>query len=267
MTYKQTVDFHNHSRFSPDGHDTMKDMCKQAIAIGLESIAFTEHVEWQPGRRIVPAPDEYFQEIKACRQQFGRLGLMVLSGVELGNPHEYKDEVEELLKRHQFDVVIASLHWLNGENIQMEACFRGRDPIDVYADYFTALGEMAANVDVDIIAHFDRILWRGALMGTPLIPGRIESIIRDALSTIAWRDCALELNTRYLRAEPNWRGELLQMLHWFREEGGTRVVIDSDAHGTWQLGANYDTARTMLDIVGLKPVVDIRTPEPVWKRP
>ncbi len=89
---------------------------------------------------------------------------------------------------------------------------------------------MAASVDADIIAHFDRIMWRGVLLGTPLAPRHIESIIRDALATVARHNCALELNTRYLRSEPNWRKELLQMLHWLREEGGTRVVINSDAH-------------------------------------
>jgi histidinol-phosphatase (PHP family) len=243
----------------------MNAMCKQAVATGLESIAFTEHVEWQRGRVIMPPLDEYFEDIKECRRRFGRLGLTVLSGVELGNPQDHKDAADTLLSKYHFDVVIASLHWLHGENIQMEACFQGRDPLDVYADYFIALGEMAATVDADIIAHFDRIMWRGALLGMPLEPHQLESIIRDALATIAWRNIALELNTRYLRAEPNWRNELLRMLHWFREEGGTRVVIDSDAHGTWQLGANYDTARRMLDIAGLKPAVDIRTPRSINK--
>ncbi len=112
MQQKQNVDYHNHTRFSPDGHDSMNAMCKQAATIGLNSIAFTEHVEWRPGRTMMPPLVEYFEEIKECRQRFGRLGLTVLSGVELGNPQDHKDAVEALLGKYNFDVVIASLHWL-----------------------------------------------------------------------------------------------------------------------------------------------------------
>ena len=257
MTLTIGADYHNHTCYSPDGHDTMLTMCRRAVEIGLNTIAFTEHVEWQPQQRIMPPLRAYFKELNYCRQLFSADGLTILSGVELGNPHEHQDAAQELLGQYQFDVTIASLHWLHGENIQMESCFQGRSAHEVYADYFAALGEMAATFDADIIAHFDRIMWRGALLGKPLDPWSIESTIRDAMSTITWRKVALELNTRYLGSEPEWLDALLLILRWYIAEGGTRVVVNSDAHAPWQLGANREIAADILEAVGLTPVTDL----------
>ncbi len=258
MTLFFKTDYHTHTWLSPDGHSSMFAMCSRAVELGLRSIAFTEHVEWQNQRHILPPLRTYFQEIDDCRDHFGARGLTVLSGVEIGNPHEHLEEAAELLSSGPFDVIIASLHWLYGKSIQMEACFRGREANDVYADYFSAIGEMAAQFDADIIAHFDRIMWRGALMGIPLDPRRIEATIRDALATIAWCGSALEINTRYLRNDAPWLEALVLILRWYVEEGGTRLAVNSDAHGVWQLGENGDVAYTVLQEVGLNPVHDLR---------
>ncbi len=157
---------------------------------------------------------------------------------------------------HPFDVRLASLHWLYGENIHDAPCFAGRDPLDVYADYFTALGHMAADFSaIDVIGHFDRILWRGTLLGATFRPQALESTVRDTLATIAWRGLALELNTRLLNQTPGWRPALVTMLRWFRLEGGRRVVVNSDAHRLSQMGANLDLARVVLNDAGLEPAV------------
>ena len=38
-------DFHMHSSFSGDSDTPMKDMIERAIALGLETICFTEHYD------------------------------------------------------------------------------------------------------------------------------------------------------------------------------------------------------------------------------
>lgn len=251
------LDLHNHSQFSPDATDTMDAMCAHAVQQGLAAIAFTEHAEWHPRWHTMPAWDRYFAEIERCRAVDGPAGLTVLSGVELGNPHDHAAAAEALCAAYPFDVIVAAQHWLDGRSVQMEGCFHHRRPNDVYAAYFSALGEMAATTPAHIVAHFDRILWRGTMLGSPLQPRRVEGALRDCLATIAWRGPALELNTRFLRAEPNWRDELLLLLRWFREEGGRKVVISSDAHNTWQLGANGDLALDLLAAAGLAPAADL----------
>jgi HisJ family histidinol phosphate phosphatase len=213
---------------------------------------------------VAPPFGGYFNELERCHVLFRKQGLEILSGVELGNPQEHESKVRALRDDHELDVVIASLHWLHGKNIQMESCFAGRRPSDVYADYFSALGEMSGAVEADNTAHFDRILWRAALLGCALVPRRIETPFSDALATIAWRQKALEINTRYLRSEANRQDVLRQLLSWFRQGGVHRVVVSSDAHGTWQLGANVDLAYALAGQVGLVPLASLGLAADVW---
>ena len=249
------TDYHMHSTFSVDGQDTIETLCWRALALGLTEIAITEHAEWHPQWHAgAPAFDDYFEEINRLRSEFGPRGLTLYSGVELGDPHEFQAQARELVGRYPFDVRLASLHWLYGENIHDASCFAGREPLDVYADYFSAVGHMAAeSSNIDVIAHFDRILWRGTLLGAAFRPQSLESIIRDTLATIAWRGLALELNTKLLNLNPGWRSALVTMLQWYHEEGGRRVVVNSDAHRASQIGANLEQARLALSEAGLQP--------------
>lgn len=249
------TDYHMHSTFSVDGQDTIEAMCWRALSLGLKEIAITEHAEWHPlwhGNEL--ETDAYFDEINRLRAEFAPRGLMLHSGVELGNPHEFQSQATALVANYPFDVRIASLHWLYGKNIHDASCFANREPTDVYADYFSALGHMAAEFSsIDVVAHFDRILWRGTLLGATFRPHSLEGVIREALATIAWRDLALELNTKFLNLSPGWRPALVTMLRWFREEGGQRVVVNSDAHRVGQMGVNMDLAQAILIEAGLEP--------------
>jgi histidinol-phosphatase (PHP family) len=249
------TDYHMHSTFSVDGQDTMEALCRRALELGFKAVAITEHAEWH-SRWHAGAWDVagYFAEVERCKREFAPCGLEVYSGVELGNPHEFTWEAVEFVAAYPFEVRIASVHWLHGQNIHDSACFAGRDPLDVYADYFSSLGHMAADFsDIDIVAHFDRIFWRGTMIGAPFHPSALEGVIRDALAMIAWRDLALELNTRFLNLNPGWHEAIITTLKWFREEGGRRIVVNSDAHSISQMGRNLDQARRILDECGLEP--------------
>jgi histidinol-phosphatase (PHP family) len=253
--YDIRTDYHLHSTFSVDGQESIEALCWRALALGFNEIAVTEHAEWHPRWIGTFDADSYFVEIDRLRAEFAPRGLALLSGVEMGNPHEFPREAAALVARHPFEVRIASLHWLYGENIHDISCFAGRDPLEVYADYFSALGHMAADFSaIDVVGHFDRILMRGALLGATFDPQALEGVIRDALATIAWRGLALELNTRLLNHTPGWQPALATMLGWFREEGGRRVVVSSDAHRLSQMGNNLEAARALLQSARLEPV-------------
>lgn len=46
--------------------ETMSAVCLRATELGIETIAFTEHVERLPQMQIVPPFKEYFEEISFC---------------------------------------------------------------------------------------------------------------------------------------------------------------------------------------------------------
>lgn len=244
------ADYHTHSSFSPDAWDTPLAMSRRAYELGLSELALTEHAEWENGGSGFRDPDDYFAAIESCRRMYGPLGLAVHAGVELGNPHDFPDEAGALLQAYPFDIVIGSVHWLDGANIHSPSIFKGTDPDRVFQDYFTEIGLLSAGFDVDIIAHFDRILRSATAVGVPFDPWRYEDTIRASLEHIARRGQVLELNTYYLGRKNNWRSSVEVMLGWYREEGGRRVAINSDAHRTTDLGANFDIARQVFQAAG-----------------
>jgi histidinol-phosphatase (PHP family) len=247
------TDFHMHSTYSPDGDDSPETMCRHALSAGMSAIALTEHAEWHPTHlpNGFSRVDEYFRAVDRCRQNFTEQGLAVYSGVELGNPHEHSDQACQLLADYPFEVVIASLHWLDGKNIHLEECFSGRDIYDVYRHYFRELGRLASGFDFDILAHWDRIIWRGTLLGDQFDPWRIEDEIKESLTAIVAHNRTLELNTRFIGEPVNWNEAIITVFRWFVELGGHRFVIDSDAHRRHEIGRDFAIATQLLTRAGI----------------
>ena len=255
------TDFHMHSTYSLDGNNTIEELCEQAIRLGLTHIAVTDHVEWPPnGSHQRPDFDRYFDEVSACQQSFAPRGLTLLSGLELGNPHQHRAEVDDLLQQYDFDVIIGSMHWLDGENIHYTRCFDGEDPYVVYARYFNQIGEIAASTNCHIIAHFDRIFWPGTTRFGPPHIERVERPVRAAMRALAEHGRILELNTRFLVHEPSWNDSLLTVLRWYQEEGGQFVAVDSDAHRVAEIGRHQAIAAQLVQEAGCAPFVWNETP-------
>ncbi len=248
-------DYHTHTTFS-DGRDSMSTMCREAVSLGMEEIAFTEHAEWVNGRTgFFSHPPDYFHVLERNQDHFAPHGLRVLSGVEIGNPHEHEKDASLLLSSYQFDVVIGSMHWLYGENIHNINCFVNRDPIKVYQDYFRESAVMVRNFNFQILAHTDRIFLRGAQLGILPTAPQIETEVRDMLDALIETDTAFEINCRLLSARQHWNTLLLRMLMWYKEAGGNKIVINSDAHQTKHLPMNRDVAADLVHRAGLKDAV------------
>ena len=247
------TDYHMHSTHSPDGHNSPYELCLQALALGMDAIAITDHVEWSPkGRTMCPDFPQYFADIVVCREVFGPQGLRVLSGAEFGNPHHHQDEVQAILNAHHFDVVIASVHWVGGRNIHDARCFDDCDPYDVYADYFRSMADMTTTVEFDMLAHFDRVFATGTKRFGPPDIGRLEAEIQPVLRVLADRKRTLEINTRFLCDEPGWNDSLVTVLRWYAEAGGRNIALNSDAHRVAEIGRHMAVGEELLAEAGLE---------------
>jgi histidinol-phosphatase (PHP family) len=255
-----TTDLHMHSIYSSDGHDSPDAMFQRGLDLGLEAMAITEHAEWHKGDRGFPRVEEYFDAMLACRKKYTQ-EISVYTGVELGNPHKYAKQADHLLGEFPFDIVIGSVHWLYDVNIHDTVVFQGRDLNTVYTDYFEEARRLCEDFPIDILAHFDRILWRSTLLGLKFEPYAIEDTIRTTLASVAQRGVALELNTRHLVMNPAWRENLITMLGWYKEEGGRGVVVNSDAHRTGHITFNFDIAENLLAQTGLTAITPERLGE------
>lgn len=265
----QLLDYHVHSRYSCDGAASMEELCQAALKAGLREMAITDHLDFEP---LDPCYDHfraerYWRAFERCRATFdGR--LVVRAGVECGEPHRYKEEVASVLRAHPYDFVLASIHWVDGRPTFSGAFFDGLDLDDGLALYFDELLQLAEEADYDVLAHVD--IYRRATFGRfglrePDLR-RHEHRVRRVLRAVAERGKGIEVNTSYLWKGMGRPGPSVQVLRWFREEGGRIVTLGSDAHRPQEIGLGFDQALAMLREAGFEGATLFRRREAVEER-
>jgi histidinol-phosphatase (PHP family) len=238
--------------------------CEQATAIGLPSIAFTEHLEFTEGSagdaihdvatdhrwwsRIKPLDVAgYMASVEECRQRFP--GLRILSGVEAGEPHLFGASAGAVIHAHAFERVLGSLHAVpyQGRLVAADALF-GRMPAnDAMRYYFTELVALIEGSDLfEVLAHLDfpRRYWP---QGPHLYQEQpFEEEYRVALRALASSGRVLEINTKSPLAS-------VDLVRWWREEGGTAVSFGSDAHLPNRVGDRFKLAVDIVEQAGFRP--------------
>ncbi|WP_436533968.1 PHP domain-containing protein [Actinoplanes sp. HUAS TT8] len=276
------ADSHVHSEFSWDTQvGSMEGTCARAVEIGLPVVAFTEHVDhtrWaaptegpyvsveltaaaDPDGKITPPAfdvDGYLAAIERCRDRFP--GLRILTGLEVGEPHWYAEQIAKILAAGTFDRVLGSLHCLPdgaGGHAEPWALFPHRDPAELVREYLTEIPRMVAGDDpFTILAHIDYPLrsWPADRAG-PFDPASFEDEFRYALSALAGSGRALEINTRIpLDAT---------ILRWWHEAGGDAVSFGSDAHRPELVAHGFREAAAMAEAHGFRAGT---TPYALWAR-
>lgn len=284
------ADGHVHTQFSWDARAVgdMHATCARAAALGLPSVAFTEHVDPGPWTvlgevppdthagtvdehgRFLAAPLDvaaYLEEVDRCRRAFP--GLRVLTGVEWTEPHRHPDALAALLAAAGADLdsverVVGSVHTLpdlaatspGGAVVEVPDAHAQRPALEVVTAYLTEVTAMAAgSASFAVLGHVDYPL-RSWPADAGLVPwDALEEPFRAALQALAASGRALEVNTR-LPLEP-------RVVTWWREAGGEAVTFGSDAHLPAALAHGFAEAAAMVEARGFRPG---RTPHDWWAR-
>lgn len=247
-------DYHLHSNFSCDGKASIVEQCLSAMAKGIPEIGITDHFDLHPGDECAGffRPIEWAAEFDRARREFeGR--LIVRAGIELGEPHIYQAECQALLKSYPFDYALGSLHWVGDEVVFDRQYFR-RPADEAYGLFFEELERMTRVGGFDILSHFDVVVRVGKPVYGGYDPRRYEEVIRAVLKNCIERSIALDLNTQGLRNRCQLLTPGVEILRWYREMGGERVTLGSDAHQPDDIAANFDLAIEALRAAGLQYV-------------
>jgi histidinol-phosphatase (PHP family) len=256
------VDYHTHSGFSCDAQATMTEMCRAALELGLEEIGFTEHYDLHPldpckGYLRVEA---WWEQLESCRSSFAG-SLTVRAGIEISEPHQHQEQVRALLDSHHWDYALGSLHWV-GEALIFDPAYFARPEEETYGAYFAQLLDMVEGGAFDVLAHMDIVKRRGIEAFGPFRPVAYEGPIREVLRAVARREMALELNTITLRRPTRELCPSERILAWFREEGGRRVTIGSDAHRPEEIAAGFEEAVRALRRAGFEEITRFESRRP-----
>jgi histidinol-phosphatase (PHP family) len=242
------VDYHMHLR-DPDERvsftrKAIERYVETAARRGIDEICFTEHVYYfrqtaeiwdlpYLQERCVCDLDEYCDAVLEAKRD----GLPVKLGVEVDYVGERQERLAELLEPYPFDLMLGSVHWLDGLAVDMEPGIWAQLSVEeVWARYFAALAELVASRCIDVLAHPDL----AKILGTrPVDP----SAYYPALDGVA-----LEISTAGLHKHV---GELYPDPALLR---GNPITLASDAHMPENVGRDFDQALELARQAGYETV-------------
>ena len=245
----------------------MEWCCERAIEIGLPAIAFTEHLEFLDGGegdlasgisadtrwwgRIKPLDvTGYLADIAECRDRFPQ--LRILTGVEAGESHLFAASASRVVGGGDFDRVLGSLHAVpyQGRIVSADSLFGLMSDHEAMRYYFAEVIRLIEGSGLfQVLAHLDfpRRYWpKGAHLYTE---APFEEEYRAVLRALAKTGRVLEINTKTPLAS-------VDMVRWWREEGGTAVSFGSDAHQPHRVGDRFKLAVDVVEQAGFRPGQD-----------
>ncbi len=256
-------DFHVHTSFSHDGGGTVDEYCERATAQHLKAVGFCEHVDLD-SRDFVSGRHDYEAYRAAVMEARERWGgrLVILMGAEVGYVPRVHDEIRAFLGGHPYDFVIGSVHAINdgasGVSEEYEALetFARMEITEAYGEYFETVRQMVVSGLFDAVGHLDLINRFGVnYLPEKLEWGRFYGALRRIFEGVIKREMAVEINTSGLRQAPQATYPPRELLQLYREVGGEKVMIGSDAHAIKDLGAGVPAALKLARDLGLNPFV------------
>lgn len=231
-------DYHMHSNASPDSQATMVEMGRAALGMGIGEIAFTEHFDLHPHEptNTFYRPDRYFEKLGIARHALEPEGLTLRAGVELGEPHRFQAQQQAVLDAYPYDVVLGSLHWVGDDLMFDEGFFRSRTPRDAVTLYFTELAVMVRAGGFDVLAHADVFKRVAYDIYHQFDIAEWEDLVRPVWQACIDQGIGIEINTASLRRAVNEVHPAPPALRWYREMGGERLTLGSDAHRPQHVG-------------------------------
>lgn len=243
------ADYHSH----PQGHrvqrytqDLLQPWIDSAQEKAITDIAFTDHDRYHAGID--------FDVLERLREK--NPAVKIRAGIELDNDQETSAAGRKWIEKNweRLDFVLGSVHYLNQPDQMFDSVpdgarqFAGRDPDEIYCDYFRRVRDMAASGLVDCLAHLDLVKIHGHRPRTV-----VTQLVDETLQLIRSRNLAIELSTA------GWRKPVKELypsdeIISAAIQIGISFTVASDAHSWAQLGEDYDRLGEKVAALGIREI-------------
>jgi histidinol-phosphatase (PHP family) len=239
----------------------MAASCRAAIEAGISEIAFTDHVDHQPGDsgfgyyRI----DDYFQSLEAVRQEFGDR-LTILAGAEIDFHTDTYDAIEQFVEANleRYDFVIGSVHYASNGRLIYPPLYDELSLDDVFTPYFREIEAAVRTGWFNSIGHIDipkRYLPKTKRTYEPAdIQERLQPVFQAMIET----SVGFEINTSGIRQAPKTSMPGPTIVRWYADAGGNRITTGTDSHTDRTVGAGVPITLEMLRLCGIPQVMSFR---------
>lgn len=265
-----TADCHLHSHHSGDSNASMEEMIRRGIGLGLKTMCFTEHNDFnyppapgEPEDLFLLNPDSYLYELIQMKEKYAGQ-IRVLFGLELGLQPEVMRKNAVFAKSHDYDFIIGSSHICHGKDPYRKEFFAGRSDEEAYREYFTSeLENIKKFSNFDVYGHLDYAVRYGASMDRDYSYEKYADILDDILKLLLDKGKGLELNTGGIDKGMQDLHPCMGVLKRYRKLGGDIITVGSDAHDEARVGAHFERAAEVLRVCGFRyyTVFEKRSPE------
>jgi histidinol-phosphatase (PHP family) len=256
------MDYHHHTNNSFDSNALMEEVCKEAINNNIKEICFTEHFSLNP---VVPTFghmdfNKYFKEIQFCREKYQNQ-LIIKAGIEICEPHQFKDKYEEEFKEFHLDFILGSVHNIN--NNKLRKFLENKTIHSAYSEYFEEVYKMVCSANIDVIAHLD-LLKRYSIntIGSYEFiefKEQITTILKKAIE----RNIGIEINTSGFRHKVSESLPSINIVQLYKDLGGEILTIGSDSHNAETVGAHLIEAINMAKECGFTSIFKFDRRNPI----
>jgi len=254
-----TSDYHLHSSFSGDSKTPMEDMILHAIELGLKSICFTEHMDFDypitpttPKDYFTINTDSYLYELIKMKEKYTKQ-ISVLFGIELGlQPHLAKENAK-YIKEYDFDFVIASSHLCNREDVYLSSFYEGKSDNEAYREYFESILENIRKfTNFDVYGHLDYVVRYGRNKDNDYFYEDYSDVFEAILKLLIDKEKGIEINTGGIKKDLKELHPATKIIKRYRELGGEIITVGSDSHTCSDMCQGFDWAAEVLKECGFR---------------
>ncbi len=263
--------FHTHTQYS-DGRDTPEAFVKQAIALNMKALGFSDHSPLPFNNKFSVKESElqhYAAEVRRLSVAY-KDKLDIFLSIEMDYIPGISENFAGLRERIGLDYVIGSVH-LVGSDDEKNLWFTDGPDIAVYdaglqrffdgdirkavKAFYQQTNEMIETQQFDVIGHWDKIKMHNQNRFFTEDEAWYRQLALETLELIASKGLIAEVNTRGLYKK---RSNSLYPSQWLLVEmhrSGIPVIISSDAHHPSELMLGFDVALKSVKEAGYRSVL------------
>lgn len=275
------ADYHVHTAFSDDSIYEMEDVVRDAIAMGLDEICFTDHVDYgikldHGVEGMTPRTNDdgtplrnvdyptYFSKIREMQEKYSDQ-ITIRKGLEFGLEMCHLKEYQDLYEKYPMDFIIHSNHQVDDIEIFLPEFFAGKTQKEYNRYYYEEiLRTVIAYKDYSVLGHLDAFNRYDPLGECPLedFVDLVYEIFRIAIAD----GKGIELNTSNVRYGVKDLTPCVDILKIYKELGGQIITIGSDSHAPEHLGFNIRESQKILKELGFEYFCTFKDMEPIFHK-
>lgn len=244
------IDYHIHTLLCNHATGSTHGYIEAAIDLGLTEICFLEHLCLDPAHTAhtmhVKEVPLFVYAVEALKQRYEDR-IIIRTGLEVDFTPEALPALERLIGTFDFDLIGASVHFVDGINIASRRSAAAISPEafhGVSQRYVERVNEMVETPFFDVVCHLDLI----KKTGRSLAPD-VERGLMAVVDRMATKNLALEVNSGGL-AHPIGACYPSHTLLAHAISRGVALTTGSDAHTPGGVGAGIATALATLSTLG-----------------